>query len=136
MSETRTAGALLRAYYAALDEPALNALDALLAPDCEWVFPGVRLRGLQAVCDQISRSLALGLTMQHEIGHLVEGDDVAICELIATNRLADRSYVVAGAVVCEAKGGRIVRIAAYPEAEAMGAFLAGLRERARTLRAG
>lgn len=130
----RSAGELLRAYYVALDEPALDALDDLLAAGCEWTFPGVRLRGPAAVREQMARTLALGLSMQHDIRLLVEDGDTAMCELVATNRLPGEEYVVSGAVVCQANEGRIIRLAAYPEAEAMTAFLAGLRRRAAALR--
>jgi hypothetical protein len=73
--------------------------------------------------------------MRHDIGHLADQGGVALCELVATNRLPGQEFVVAGAVVCQARDGRITRLAAYPDAEAMTAFLAALRERARLLRA-
>jgi ketosteroid isomerase-like protein len=122
-----TAGDLLRAYYRALDLPELDRLPGLLAPDCDWQFPGARLRGPEAVRRNMVRSLATGLSMHHEIGHLLDRGNVAICELVATNRFPDEAYVVAGAVVCEARDGRIARLAAYPDAEQMAAFLAALR---------
>ncbi len=136
MPNSRSAGDLLRAYYAALDTPSLEALDDLLDAGCAWIFPGTRLTGPAAVRENMARTLALGLSMRHAIGHLIEQGDVAICELVATNRLPDEEFTVAGAVVCETRAGRITRLAAYPDAEAMAAFLAGLRERARVLRAG
>lgn len=136
MAEIRTAGELLGDYYAALDRPSLDDLDSLLGRQCEWLFPGVRLTGPAAVRENLARTLTLGLSMQHTIGHLVDQGTVAMCELVATNRLQGRVFMVAGAVVCEARGGRITRLAAYPDAEAMTAFLAALRDRARSLRAG
>src|SRR5262249_46608576 len=126
---------LLRAYYAALDTPALQELDAILAPDCDWRFPGVQLRGPAAVRESMTRNLSLGLAMNHAIGHILDHGDVAICELTATNTLPDRTFTVAGAVVCEARDGLATRLVAYPDAEQMTAFLSGLRDRARELRA-
>jgi ketosteroid isomerase-like protein len=134
-SDHRTAGELLRAYYAALDKPALEELDAILAPDCDWRFPGVQLSGPEAVKQSMVRNLSLGLAMDHAIGHLLDQGDVAVCELTATNTLSGQSFTVAGAVVCEARDGLVTRLAAYPDAEQMAAFLSGLRERARGLRA-
>jgi ketosteroid isomerase-like protein len=135
MTKTRTAGDLLRAYYRALDEPDLGRLDELLAADCEWRFPGSQLRGPGQVKESMARSLAIGLSMTHTLGHLLEAGETAICELVATNRFSDAEYRVAGAVVCEARAGRITRLAAYPDAMEMTAFLAGLREHARARRA-
>jgi len=136
MTSNRTVGGLLRAYYRALDEPDLDRLDELLAADCHWRFPGSQLRGPGQVRESMARSLATGLSMTHTIGHLLEAGDTAICELVATNRFPDAEYRVAGAVVCEARDGRITRLVAYPDAAEMTAFLAGLRERARARRAG
>jgi ketosteroid isomerase-like protein len=136
MSTTRTAGELLRAYYAALDAPTLDDLDAILAPDCDWRFPGVQLRGPAAVRESMVRNLGLDLAMDHAIGHMLDQGDVAICELTATNTLPSASFTVAGAVVCEARDGLVTRLVAYPDADQMTAFLGGLRERARELRAG
>jgi ketosteroid isomerase-like protein len=132
----QTAGELLRAYYRALDVPALDELPEILAPECDWRFPGARLQGPEAVRDRMARTLALGLSMEHRIGHLLDHGDVAICELIATNRLPEATHTVAGAVVCEARDGRISRLVAYPDAEQMTAFLEGLRVRAGTARGG
>jgi ketosteroid isomerase-like protein len=122
----RGAGALLRAYYEALDTGRLEALADLFAPDAAWSFPGTALRGPDPVRRVMARALATGLVMRHDIGHLVEGAGLALCELVATNRLGDRAFVVPGAVVCEARDGRITRLAAYPEAGPMRAFLAAL----------
>ncbi|MGH2587716.1 MAG: nuclear transport factor 2 family protein [Dehalococcoidia bacterium] len=130
----QTAGELLRAYYRALDVPALDDLSELLAPECDWRFPGAQLQGAEAVRNRMARTLALGLSMEHQIGHLLDHGDVAICELIATNRLPEATYSVAGAVVCEAADGRISRLVAYPDAEQMTAFLEGLRVRATAAR--
>lgn len=126
MVESRSAGELLRAYYAALDTPSLDDLDTLLDPQCDWSFPGAHLRGPAPVKKSMARSLGRGLTMNHAIGHLLDQGDIAICELVATNRLAGETFTVAGAVVCEARAGRIMRMAAYPEAEAMGRFVRAL----------
>ena len=123
----RTAGDLLRAYYAALDAPRLDDLDGILAPELEWRFPGAVLRTSAQVKRSMERSLATGLVMRHDIGHLLDQGNLAICELIATNRLPAAEFQVSGAVVCEARDGRITRLAAYPEAEQMRAFLAALR---------
>jgi len=130
-----TAGALLRAYYAALDAPRLEDLDRLLAADCDWRFPGSRLVGAAQVRASMERNLALGLRMDHRIGHLVDDGAVALCELEATNTIPDATFVVSGAVVCETADGRIVRLAAYPDAEQMRAFFEGLRSRALALKA-
>lgn len=126
MSGLRTAGELLRAYYAALDRPTLDDLDTLLDPDCDWSFPGSRLRGPAPVKKSMARSLSRDLTMNHAISHLLDQGDVAICELVATNRLGDETFTIPGAVVCEARDGRIIRIAAYPEAETMKRFMRAL----------
>lgn len=125
--ETPSAGALMRAYYAALDEGRLDELERLFAGEITWSFPGATLHRVAQVQRAMARSLATGLVMRHEIGHLVERGGVAICELVATNRLGEQVFTVPGAVVCEAQDGRITRLAAYPEAEAMHAFLAALR---------
>ena len=122
----RTAGELLRAYYAALDEARLDELATLFAAEVDWSFPGARLHSAAQVRRAMAFSLTTGLVMRHDIGRLLEEGGVAICELVATNRLGGREFVVPGAVVCEASGGRITRLAAYPEAEAMRAFLAAL----------
>lgn len=127
MTNQRTPGELLRAYYAALDSGRLDELDGLFADDLTWSFPGATLHSATEVKQSMARSLATGLHMQHAIGHLVERDNVAICELVATNRLLHATYTVAGAVVCEAAAGRITRLAAYPEARAMTEFLRGMR---------
>lgn len=129
-------GDLLRAYYRALDEPRLDRLPELLAADCDWRFPGTALTSPTAVQESMARSLALGLVMDHQITLLLEEGDAAVCELTATNRLPDATFVVRGAVVCESRDGRIVRLAAYPDAEQLAAFLGGLRDRARSMRAG
>jgi ketosteroid isomerase-like protein len=122
-----TAGDLLRAYYAALDTPRLDDLEGILAPEIEWSFPGSVLRSSRSVRRAMERSIATGLVMRHDIGHLVESGNVALCELVATNRLAGQEFVVAGAVVCEARDGQITRLAAYADAEALRPFLAALR---------
>ncbi|MHB8574939.1 MAG: nuclear transport factor 2 family protein [Dehalococcoidia bacterium] len=121
----RAAAALMRAYYAALDAPNLDALDELFAPDADWRFPGQVLRGDQ-VKRAMTRSLATGLRMEHRIGHMVERGNVAICELVATNTLGEQQFLVPGAVVCEARDDRIQRLAAYPDAGAMTPFLTAL----------
>jgi ketosteroid isomerase-like protein len=118
--------ALLRAYYHALDLPDLDQLDALFDEQSVWEFPGARLQGLAAIKRQLGRSLATGVRMEHAIGHLLEAGDVAICELEATNTLGDRTFVVRGAVVCEARDGRIARICAYPDAAAATPFFAAM----------
>jgi ketosteroid isomerase-like protein len=127
----RTAGELLRAYYRALDDPDLDRLDDTLGPDCDWRFPGSRLRGPAPVRRSMARSLATGLRMDHQIHLLLDNGNAAICELVATNRFPDGEFQVAGAVVCEAEGGKITRLAAYPDAEQMTTFLAALQERIR-----
>lgn len=119
-------GNLLRAYYAALDEPNLDRLDTILAADVQWSFPGTRLDSGEQVKRSMARSLATGLTMQHDIGHLVQHGPVAFCELVATNRVGGKEFRVPGAVVCEARQGRIIRMAAYPDGEAMRPFIAAL----------
>jgi ketosteroid isomerase-like protein len=129
-TERPSAGDLLRAYYEALDLPALERLDALFTPDCVWQFPGSTLQGPDAVRAAMAASLATGLSMDHRIGHLVDTGAVAICELVATNRLPAGTFTIAGAVVCEAREGRITRLAAYPDARQSAAFLAALRPRA------
>ncbi len=125
---SRGAGALLRAYYQALDTPNLDDLDRILAPELQWTFPGSRLCTAALVKRAMARSLATGLTMQHDIGHLLEKGNVAICELVATNRLNGKDYLVPGAVVCEEAHGQIVRLAAYPDPDASRPFFAALAE--------
>lgn len=126
MTTHRTPGELMRAYYAALDEPDLDKLDDLFAPDAVWRFPGQELRGGERVKRAMARSLATGLRMQHRIGHLLEQGDAALCELVATNVVGGQSFLVNGAVVCEAKDGRIARLIAYPDAAEMAPFIAAL----------
>ncbi len=135
MTKQRGAADLLRAYYAALDLPNLDQLDDLFDETSIWEFPGSRLVGGAEVKRQMGRSIAAGVQMTHRIGHMVEQGDVAICELEATNVLGDRSFLVSGAVVCEARAGRIARIAAYPNAVTSQPFLAALADAARARRA-
>lgn len=127
----RTAGELMRAYYRALDEPNLEALDDLFHEDAEWRFPGSSLRGPAAVRRSMQRSLSTGLRMEHKIGHMLEQGDVAICELVATNLVGGNSYTVHGAVVGEAQDGKIRRLMAYPDAAELPAFVAALSAAAR-----
>jgi ketosteroid isomerase-like protein len=124
--DTPTAGHLLRAYYAALDARRLDDLDTLFMEETHWTFPGSTLRSAALVRRAMERSLATGLTMQHEIGHLLDHGDVAICELVATNILGAQTFQVSGAVVCEAVNGKISRLAAYPRADEMQPFIAAL----------
>ncbi len=134
MTTNRTAGELMRAYYEALDAAALDRLDQLFAPSFDWRFPGTHLETAAAVRARMTRSLATGLKMDHRIGHMLDNGDVAICELVATNRLPGGEYTVSGSVVCEARDGRITRFVAYPNGEQLGVFAAALAERARELR--
>jgi ketosteroid isomerase-like protein len=127
-----TAAELMRAYYQALDEPNLDALDGLFHDDAEWRFPGSELRGGAAVRRSMARSLSTGLRMNHAIGHMLERGEVAICELMATNIVGGQSFTVSGAVVCEARDGRIARLTAYPDATEMSAFIAALNAAPRT----
>jgi len=120
------AAQLMRAYYAALDTPDLDRLDGLFHEQIEWRFPGQTLTSAAALKRNMARTLATGLRMNHRIGHMLEQGDTALCELVATNTVAGQDYVVHGAVVCEAEGGRIRRLAAYPEANEMAAFIAAL----------
>ncbi len=121
-----TPSELLRAYYRALDEPNLSLLGDLFLPDADWSFPGATLRGGALVCRSMERSLSTGLRMAHQIGHMLEQGDIAICELVALNTLEDAQFFVHGAVVCEAQDGRIRRMAAYPDAAEMTPFVAAL----------
>jgi ketosteroid isomerase-like protein len=122
----RTAGELMRAYYAALDTPRLEDLDGLFAETIDWTFPGSSLTTPAQVRRSMERSIGTGLRMRHDIGHLLDQGDTAICELIATNSLGGQDHIVAGAVVCEANDGRITRLAAYPRADQMQQFIAAL----------
>jgi ketosteroid isomerase-like protein len=122
----RTAAELMTAYYEALGVPRLDELDALFAPDADWRFPGAVLRGPQQVKRAMQRSLDTGLRMHHTIELMLEQGDTAICELEATNVVGGRAYTVRGAVVCTASEGRITRMAAYPDATQMMAFLAAI----------
>ena len=135
MAEQNGAAALLRAYYAALDEPALDRLDDLFDAESLWEFPGQSLTGAATIKRQMARSIAAGVQMTHRIGHMVEHGGVAICELEATNVLGEQTFLVTGAVVCEARGGRIARICAYPNAATSAPFFAALAEAARQRRA-
>jgi ketosteroid isomerase-like protein len=123
----RTPSELMRTYYRALDEPDLSKLEELFAPDAEWRFPGTRLLGGAKVKRSMERSLSTGLRMEHRIGRMVEQGDTAFCELEATNIVDGRSFQVRGAVVCEARDGRITRLVAYPDATEMSPFLAALQ---------
>ena len=135
MTNQRGAAELMRAYYRALDLPELDQLDDLFDEKSVWEFPGSRLVGGADVKRQMGRSIAAGVRMTHRIGHMVEQGDVAICELEATNVLGDQTFLVTGAVVCEARDGRIARITAYPNAATSQPFLAALAEAARAKRA-
>jgi ketosteroid isomerase-like protein len=46
--------------------------------------------------------------------------------LVATNVVDGNVYTIRGAVVCEAREGKIIRLAAYPDAGEMTAFLNAL----------
>ena len=135
MTNERGAAELMRAYYHALDLPNLELLDDLFDERSVWEFPGSQLIGGADVKRQMGRSIAAGVQMTHRIGHMVEQGDVAICELEATNVLGDQTLLVSGAVVCEARDGRIARIAAYPNAVSSQPFLAALADAARARRA-
>jgi len=121
-----TATQLMRAYYAALDAPDLDRLDGLFHAEIDWRFPGQTLTSGAALKRSMERTIATGLRMNHRIGHMLEQGDTAICELVATNSVGGNDYIVHGAVVCEAENGRIRRLAAYPEANEMAAFVAAL----------
>jgi len=122
----RSAAELMRAYYEALNEPNLDALEGLFHPDAEWRFPGSTLHGGAPVRLVMRRSLSTGLRMHHVIGHMVEQANVALCELVATNVVDGNVYTIRGAVVCEEREGKIIRLAAYPDAGEMTAFLNAL----------
>lgn len=122
---------LMRAYYRSLDEPDLSKLDDLFAPEAEWRFPGASLRGGAMVRRSMERSLATGLRMSHQISRIVEQGDAAFCELEATNIVDGQTFLVRGAVVCEAQGGRITRLVAYPDATEMSPFLAAMQAAAK-----
>ncbi|HLZ68974.1 MAG TPA: nuclear transport factor 2 family protein [Dehalococcoidia bacterium] len=127
MPETPPGAAqLMRAYYQALDAPDLDRLDGLFHDEIDWRFPGQTLTSAGALKRNMQRTLASGLRMNHRIGHILQQGDTALCELVATNTVASNDYIVHGAVVCEAERGRIRRLAAYPEANEMAAFLAAL----------
>lgn len=130
----RGAAELLRAYYAALDAPDLDQLDTIFGPDSVWEFPGTRAIGGAEVKRRMAGSIATGVHMTHNIGHMVEQGDVAICELVATNVLGAQTFLVGGAVVCEARDGRIARICAYPDAVSSAPFFAAMAEAARARR--
>lgn len=135
MAEQRGAAALLRAYYHALDLPNLDLLDDLFDERSLWEFPGTSAVGGAEVKRRMGGSIAAGVRMTHSIGHMVEQGNVAICELEATNVLGDQTFLVSGAVVCEARDGRIARICAYPNAATSQPFFAAMAEAARKLRA-
>jgi len=122
----RSAAELMRAYYEALNEPNLDALEGLSHPDAEWRFPGSTLHGGAPVRMVMQRSLATGLRMHHVIRHMVEQANVALCELVDTNVVDGNVYTIRGAVVCEEREGKIIRLAAYPDAGEMTAFLNAL----------
>jgi ketosteroid isomerase-like protein len=124
----RSAGELMRAYYAALDAPRLEHLEDLFAETIDWSFPGSSLTTPAQVRRSMERSIGTGLRMRHDIGHLLDQGDIAICELVATNSLGTKDYTESGAVVCEANEGRITRLAAYPRADQMQAFVSALTE--------
>jgi ketosteroid isomerase-like protein len=135
MAEQRGPAELMRAYYAALDEPDLDRLDELFTAESIWEFPGSSATGAAQIKRRLGGSVATGLRMTHRIGHMVEQGDVAICELAATNDLGEQSFIVTGAVVCEARDGRIARLCAYPNAATSVPFLAALAEAVRQRRA-
>ena len=74
----RSAAELMRAYYEALNEPNLDALEGLFHPDAEWRFPGSTLHGGAPVRIVMQRSLSTGLRMHHVIRHMVEQANVAL----------------------------------------------------------
>jgi ketosteroid isomerase-like protein len=135
MTEQRGPAELMRAYYAALDESELDRLDDLFTAESIWEFPGSSATGTTQIKRRLGGSVATGLRMTHTIGHMVAQGDVAICELAATNVLGEQSFVVTGAVVCEAREGRIARLCAYPNAATSVPFLAALAEAVRQQRA-
>ena len=126
MDSTSGPAALMRAYYDSLDTGDLGKLDGLFGEDGVSQFPGSVTTGGANIRKGFERWKATGLTMFHDVKTMVEQGDVAICELEATNLVGGQTFKVWGAVVCEAKDGRIKRIAAYPDAGQMAPFIAAL----------
>lgn len=126
MAEPRDAAELMRAYYDSLDTANLDAFNTLFGPESVWEFPGARLVGGELIRRRMAGSIATGVRMTHAISHMLERDGVAICELEATNVLGEQTFLVKGAVVCEARDGRIARICAYPDAADFAPFIAAL----------
>ena len=126
MSNATGPAELMRAYYRALDTGSLDELDAIFGEDGLSQFPGSATTGGANIRKGFERWKATGLTMFHDVKTMVEQGDVAICELEATNVVGGQTFKVWGAVVCEAKDGRIKRIAAYPDAGQMAPFIAAL----------
>jgi ketosteroid isomerase-like protein len=116
----------MRAYYRALDANALGDLDDLFGEDGVSQFPGATTTGGANIRKGFERWAATGLMMVHDIKTMVEQGDTAICELEATNVVGGQTFKVWGTVVCQAKDGRIKRIAAYPDATQLRPFIQAL----------
>ena len=129
-ADARAPAELLRLYYRALDEQDLDPIDDLFAPECEWRMPGRRYVGPAAIRRGNGQVLALGLRTRHEITHLLEGDGVALAEVIGRSRLGEQELLLTGAVVVEARDGKITRFTVYPEANQYAAYRDALAARA------
>ncbi|WP_437683357.1 nuclear transport factor 2 family protein [Sorangium sp. So ce131] len=124
---TRTPAELLRIFYRAMDEPNPALLEELFTDDAEAHFPGIEVTGTAAtIKGALEGMLSAGLRTQHEIGHLLEQGEVAICEMRTINTVNQEVFHVRGATVCEARGGRICRLVTYLDATEMQAFVSAL----------
>jgi ketosteroid isomerase-like protein len=115
-NNARTAAELLRLYYRALDTQDVEVIEDLFSPDAEWRMPGRSYAGAAAIRQGNEQSLGLGLRTEHRFVHLLEGDGVALAEVLGQSRYGEKEVWMNGMVVVEARDGKITRFCVYPDA--------------------
>jgi ketosteroid isomerase-like protein len=114
-ADERSPAELLRRYYRALDTQNLDIIEDIFSADADWSMPGRRYSGAAALRKGNAETLARGVRTEHHFLHLVEGDGVALAEVLGKSRIGEREIVMKGAVVVEVKEGKISRFCIYPE---------------------
>ncbi|MGK3984363.1 nuclear transport factor 2 family protein [Sorangium sp. So ce136] len=124
---TMTPGELLRTFYRAMDEPNPALLEHLFTDDAEAHFPGIEVTGTAtSIRSALEGMISAGLKMQHEIVHLLEQGNVAMCEMRTVHTVGHETLHVRAAAVCEARSGRIQRLVTYLDASEMQALVSTL----------
>src|SRR5690349_19614084 len=115
MSPPRTAAELMRLYYRALDTQDVEAIEDLFTADADWSMPGRRYVGAAAIRAGNAATLAAGVRTHPRFLHPLDGGSVALAEVEGDNRVGGQPVAMHGAVVVEARDGRIARFAVYPD---------------------